>query len=167
MSDQQEILPTEITPEPTPVVEEVVIEPNPEEVVVTVVEQPPVVEEVVIEPNPEEVVVTVVEQPPVVEEVVPVIEPNPEEVVVTVVEQPPVVEEVVPVIELTNEEILLDFATLKSSQSGLIRRGAITTLSLNGVTDPTEQEIADTVCALFKQHLSWEALVELDSRFYR
>ena len=119
MSDQQEILPTEITPEPTPVVEEVVIEPN------------------------------------------------PEEVVVTVVEQPPVVEEVVPVIELTNEEILLDFATLKSSQSGLIRRGAITTLSLNGVTDPTEQEIADTVCALFKQHLSWEALVELDSRFYR
>ena len=103
------------------------------------------------------------EQPPVAEEVVQ--EPDPVVAEEIVVEQPPVEE--VAVIEPTNQEILLDFGTLKSSQSGLIRRGAITTLSLNGISDPTEQEIAETVCALFKQHSSWEALVELDSRFYR
>ena len=84
----------------------------------------------------------------------------------TVLEQPPVVEEVVEQV-LTNEEILLDFGSLKSSQSLLIRRGAITTLSLNGATDPSEQEINETICALFRQHKSWEALVELDSSFSR
>jgi len=80
----------------------------------------------------------------------------------TISEQPPVVEQV-----LTNQEILLDFGSLKSSQSLLIRRGAFTTLSLNGVLDPTEQEINETICILFNQHKSWEALVELDSSFYR
>ena len=95
---------------------------------------------------------TVLEQPPVVEEVV--------------VEQPPVVEEVVEHV-LTNEEILLDFGSLKSSQSSLIRRAAITTLNGNGNVNPTEQEINETICMLFRQHKSWEALVELDSSFYR
>jgi hypothetical protein len=119
MSDQEEILPTETTPEQTPIVVEVVVE-----------EQPPVVEEVAAE--------------------------------VVVEEQPPVVEQ-----ELTNEEILLDFGALRSSQSLLVRRGAITTLSVTGVTDPTEQEINDVICALHKKHKSWEALIELDSSFYR
>lgn len=91
----------------------------------------------------------------------------------TAFEQPPVVEQVLPTevslveIQLTNNEVLSRFATLNSSQSSLIKRAAITILSGNGNIDPTEQEINETICMLFNQHKSWEALVELDSFFYR
>jgi hypothetical protein len=114
------------------------------------------------EPLPTEEPTIAVEEPTIAVEEPSVVVEEPS----VVVEEPSVVVEE-PSVVIPNEEILATFAALKSSQSMLIRRGALTTLSLKGITDPTEQEINQTICDLFNQYKNWDAVVDVDSSFYR